>query len=399
MHRSYNRKAHAKELLRGLWIVFLNIVRSGVLLLLLCISAGPPIHAQSEDRAATIGSSAAPVKIDLYFSYACPHCLGLLSNAQADIDEAVESDALQIRYLEIPRFYALSTKNYEDTNAQAEQRSMHLSLIMQCLVQQGGPDGFNRAHKALPGLLEDVIGSGRTLPQPDAPSNQVDWHYWVWADEPNDLTTSLLQPLINVAGTNVQQCDRDSVSKAISTRMAQLPGPRRKAVPQIVINGELVPPGPNQFAQLETILQNTAAIADIVQSDFDFDTLHAIQGGLLNGATVSDVDADLTQRVSLNRQGKTYRLSFGPDETRITERGTGIASFPPAPLLDFLFFGANASMIADVDVAALPGADQILAFTDLTGNKLLVSRRANTITSFSYQPTEPNGFGLTMDRK
>lgn len=379
--------------------MFLNILRSGVLLIWLGIFVGGPTYAQSEERAATIGSSAAPVQVDLYFSYACPHCLGLLSGAQADIDQAVEANALQIRYLEIPRFYALSTKNYEETNAQAEQRSMHLSLIMQCLVQQGGPEGFNRAHKALPGLLQNTVGSERTLPQPDAPSNQVDWHYWVWADEPNDLTTSLLQPLINAAGINVQQCDRDAVSRAFSTRMKQLPGPRRKAVPQLVINGELVPQGPNQFGQMETILQNAKAIADIFQSDFDFDTMHAIQGGLLNGATIDDVDADLTRRVRLNRQGKTYGLSFGPDETRITERGTEIASFPPAPLLGFLFFGANAAMIADIDVAAMPGTDQIIAFKDLSGNKLLVSRRANVITSFLYQPIEPEGFVFAMDPK
>ena len=56
-------------------------------------------------------------------------------------------------------------------------------------------------------------------------------------------------------------------------------------------------------------------------------------------------------------------------------------------------------MIADIDVAAMPGTDQIIAFKDLSGNKLLVSRRANVITSFLYQPIEPEGFVFAMDPK
>ena len=81
----------------------LSILSRAVLLLAVVYSLATAAVSQSDERAATIGSADAPVKIDLYFSYACPHCLELLSETQDEIDEAVTSEDLQIRYQMIIR--------------------------------------------------------------------------------------------------------------------------------------------------------------------------------------------------------------------------------------------------------------------------------------------------------
>ena len=374
----------------------LSILSRAVLLLAVVYSLATAAVSQSDERAATIGSADAPVKIDLYFSYACPHCLELLSETQDEIDEAVTSEDLQIRYLEIPRFYARSTKDYETNKASADQRSMYVSLIMQCFIQGGSPDGFNAAQKALPGLLKSAVGSDRTLPNEDAPSHQEDWQYWVWADQLQDLTPPILQPLINVAGVDVRACDRNAVSEVFNARFQSLRNLDRRTVPELVINGELAPAaGEAHFARLKEILQNADIIADILKADLNLQTMRFTEPQIFSGQRIEDINRDLKD-IKILLGGNSHYLSFGPDRTLIEEGWSELQSFSAAPLLDVLFFRENVSVIAEIHTAPVFGADRLIVLTDLFGNTLRVILSSDRITSIAYQGVGEDGFKMAM---
>lgn len=376
--------------------MYLSILSRAVLLLAVFFSLATVALPQSDERAATIGSAEAPVKIDLYFSYACPHCLELLSETQDGIDKAVTSEALQIRYLEIPRFYARSTKDFDKNKASADQRSMYVSLIMQCFIQGGSPDGFNAAHKALPGLLKSAVGTDRTLPTEDAPSDHEDWQYWVWADQLQDLTPPILQPLINAAGVDVRACDQNAVSEVFNTRFQSLRNLDRRSVPELVINGELTPvAGGAHFARLKAILQNADIIADVLEADFELDSMRVVEPQRFAGLRIEELNYDLND-VKISLEGASHYISFGPGQTEISKRSSVVETFLAAPLLDFLFFGTNVSVLGKIEGGVF-GSDPMYRFTDLTGNTLLVTMRENKITSFDYNGAGEDGFRMTTE--
>lgn len=377
-------------------MVYLGVLSRAVLTLVAFCCFATVAFAQSDERAATIGSADAPVKIDLYFSYACPHCLELLSETQTEIDHAVLSEDLQIRYIEIPRFYAPSTKDFERNQASADQRSMYVSLIMQCFIQGGSPYGFNAAQKALPGLLKSAVGTDRTLPTEDAPSDHEDWQYWVWADQLQDLTPPILQPLINAAGVDVRACDQNAVSEIFNTRFQSLRNLDRRSVPELVINGELTPvAGEAHFTRLKAILKNTNIIADVLGADLDLEQMRVVSSGPFTGLRIEELNYDLKD-VKYSVAGASYYISFGPQQTEIRKRSTLIETFSAAPLLGFLFFGENASVLGKIE-GGLFGSDPMYRFTDLTGNTLLITMRANKIASFDYKGVGENGFSLQME--
>lgn len=374
----------------------LSILSRSVLLLAVVWSLAIVAHPQSDERAATIGSADAPVQIDLYFSYACPRCLELLSETHEEIEKAVASEDLQIRYLEIPRFYARSTKDFEKNKASADQRSMYLSLIMQCFIQGGSPDGFSAAQKALPDILKTAVGTDRTLPTEDAPSDHEDWQYWVWADQLQDLTPPVLQPLINAAGVDVRACDKSAVSEIFSARFQALRNLDRRSVPELVINGELTPAaGEAHFTRLKAILKNTDIIADVLGADLDLEQMRVATSGRFTGLRIEDLNYDLKD-VKYSVAGASYYISFGPQQTEIRKLSTLIETFSAAPLLGFLFFGENASVLGKIEGGQF-GSDPMYRLTDLAGNTLLITMRGNKITSFDYKGVGENGFSLQME--
>lgn len=379
-------------------MMLFNIVKKGLVCLLLGAFGAAQSYAQSPQRPAINGSSEAPLKIDFYFSYACPHCLEIISETQGTVDGAVKSNAVQIRYHEIPTFYSPSTKDYREFSGQASERSTFLSTVMQCFIDVGRPDGFGRAHVAIPDLLKQVVGSTRTLPRQGAPEEYTDWQYWVWADQINNMGTQILQPLINTAGVDVRSCDQSAVSNIFNARYKQLPvqaGQRGPDIPQMKINGDWVPGGNGNVQRLKTLLSHSDKISGIIDAEIAFETMHISKSPVFAGEKIERANS-LTGSVVINRENETYHISFRPDETEIRNKQVVVKRFAPAPLLSFLFFGWGASEISAIADGPESGVWDVVGLTDVNGNALLVEMSAGQIRAFSYQANEENGFSFAM---
>ncbi len=373
-----------------------NAMRAALLLLSVFGIAGSSAHAQTDEHAVTIGSPEASISIEIYYSYACPHCLGLLTETREAVDGAVTAGDLQIRYNEIPRFYARGREGFEGKREVADQRSMFVSLVMQCFYQMGTPEAFNRAQTALPGILEGLAGTTRDLSPQSAPSDHADWQYWIWSDGIGDAGTTIAQPLINAAGVDVRTCDQNLVSETFNNRLNSLHEQKRQTVPQLSINGQLVPSGADQFERIQTILANVETLSTIVQAEIDFESMRVKSHRILDGTVITHVDDVLLKQVHLNAQGEDYRLVFGPDETRVTNRGSVRARYLAAPLMDFLFFRTGASEIKTIEASQF-GDDPLIRLTDRSGNALMIGMRGDKIVSLSYDAVEDFGFDFVME--
>lgn len=388
----------SNRLTRERKILFTNIVKNVTAWLLIGTFCLAQSYAQSDQQRAINGSSEAPLKIDFYFSYACPHCLDLISETQDAVDEAVKSNALQIRYYEIPTFFSPSTKDYLEHSDQAKERSTFLSTIMQCFIDVGRPDGFGRAHVAIPALLKQVVGSTRTLPPAGVPDEYTDWQYWVWADQISNMTAQVLQPVINTAGVDISACDHQAVSEVFQARYQHLPvqtGKLGPNIPQMKINGEWVPEGNGNVPRLKTLLSHSSKISEIIDAEIAFDAMHISKSPVFTGEKVERANS-LTGSVVINSGNETYHISFRPDETEIRNKQVVVNEFAPAPLLSFLFFGWGASEISVIADAPDSGVWDVVGLTDVNGNALLVEMNAGQIRAFSYQPNDDNGFSFAM---
>ena len=370
--------------------------------------ASKPTSAQSlDERPLIVGAQKAPIKLDLYFSFSCPHCLNFIDKNQKTISYNVLNGNLQIRYLEMPEWMVMPQRTTKETHERAKKLSRQISSVIQCIGQSTNANYYGLIFTTFPERLKREIGQTQALVPDSAPSLFRDWHYWVWSDTaatgPDTLPIRILKQHKNNIPKRID-CEPEKLLSVFQHRMKGLPQTGRTSVPSFLVNDEPIPAKQNQlyFKNIETILANTDRLSDIVKSSPTLIGLSAKQNQLLSGSSIKVVN-QAEKHVRLKGPNGTQTIQFNRDAVNLLTYDGTEHTYQHAPLLEFLFFGTGISQLQSLDIILARKNTIIIQLYDQHLNLLQVSLEGklmsfgkyksfiggSRITSFIYSPNDP----------